>query len=526
MAKKPQETNLPLILALVFFILTTIAFGVMWYLSYSDTENLVAEAKKAKDEQAPLKNAARDAELKAIVYRLYMGLPTDPNDKSTFETEVKAGDVLSAEVKRINETVAKELGETDPDKLPDIYKLWSLDSTGKAGTPPAKGLLSLVGEIKKGRDDGIKAAADERAAYKAQIDSMKKAAGDLVAVQAKFQEQIDKLPRQFKDDLQKVKDDFDKRIDVFKSQEANSGKTIIGLQSEVDGLKAQIRRLNDQITDLQDNNRILQEKAGENRGDKFTYDEPQGKVLRKLKDGVVEINIGSAVNVRPGLTFTVLPSDFPEKGRQSRMRTLRIPDDRGGFKPVERFVPRGAIEVYEVLGPNLSLARITPGSELDPIRDGIGVGDLIYNATWRKGVADRVALIGIFDTNGDGIDDIETVVRDLTKMGVPVDAYFDMRKRVWVGTISERTRFIIQGYYPNNSAADPNRDEKTKLLGAMGTAVTEGKQKGADTVNFRDFFSRMGYKFRLDVSEDRINQATAPYLSNVGSSPIPMPSNP
>ena len=55
MARK-KETNVPLILALVLFILTTIAFGVMWYLSYSDTETFVANEKKAKDDLSKVRN--------------------------------------------------------------------------------------------------------------------------------------------------------------------------------------------------------------------------------------------------------------------------------------------------------------------------------------------------------------------------------------------------------------------------------------------------------------------------------------
>ena len=76
---------------------------------------------------------------------------------------------------------------------------------------------------------------------------------------------------------------------------------------------------------------------------------------------------------------------------------------------------KGTIEVIEVLVPTLSRARIT--SEGDYIRDGISEGDLLYNAVWRKGVADRIALAGIFDTNGDGTDDIVKVVRDLKRNG-------------------------------------------------------------------------------------------------------------
>ena len=37
-------------------------------------------------------------------------------------------------------------------------------------------------------------------------------------------------------------------------------------------------------------------------------------------------------------------------------------------------------------------------------------------------------------------------------------------------------------------------------------------------VNFRDFFPRMGYRVKLDVPEDRINQAVLRYLGGVGVS--------
>jgi hypothetical protein len=523
MAKK-KETNVPLILALVLFILTTIAFGVMWYLSYSDMETFVTNEKKAKDDLSKARNETREFELKARMYRVFLGM-AEADDVSTLNTDLKPGDAVTLELKKVNKAVEAKMGETDYDKLPAAFKFWPVGTDGKAEPAPDKGLLDAYSEI-KGKEVAYKAAEKERDAYKSQIDSMKTAITGLNKLQTDFQAQIDKLPKDFKDELKKVTDGFDARTKQYQASETTANTTINGLREEKDALNAKIRKLETQIADLQTNNQILLDRLGAAKADKFNYDEPQGKILRKLADGVVEINLGSAVNVRPGLTFTVLPSDFPEKGKQSRMKQLREPDGRGGFKAVERFVPRGAIEVYEVVGPNLSLARIQQGTELDPIRDGVGVGDLIYNATWRKGVADHIALLGIFDVNGDGVDDIETVVRDFNKMGIPVDAYFDMKKRAWVGQVTERTRFIVEGYFPINSASDPNRDEKTKLLGTMGEAVTEGRKKGADTVNFRDFFSRMGYKYRLDVSDDKINQATAPYLSNVGMNPIPMPPSP
>jgi hypothetical protein len=65
---------------------------------------------------------------------------------------------------------------------------------------------------------------------------------------------------------------------------------------------------------------------------------------------------------------------------------------------------------------------------------------------------------------------------------------------------------------------DPNRDEKTKLIDAMSQAVEAARQKNVQSVNFRDFFPRTGYKVKLDVPDDKINQATAPYLQGVSAS--------
>lgn len=524
MAKK-KETSTPLVFSLVFFILTTIAFGVMWYLAYSDQQTHIDAKTKAEKDLTSSRNQAREAELLARVYRLYMGVE-EGDDKTTIAAEAKPGDKIAAELKKITAAVDTKvtsqlrLKADDPQDKPlkeKVDGLWKVDGSNKAELPPTHGLVDLIADLAS-RDKAYKAAEDERESYKKQTADMKKAADELKAVATKFQKEIDALPSDVKAKVKVVTDGFDARTKKYQDAEKSANDKIAQITEDRDRLEGQVRKLKDQIATLQSDNQALLVRAqkGEGGKDAFVFDEPQGKILRKLPEGVVEINLGSTAGVRPGLTFTVLPTDFPEKGRSSRMRMLRVPDGRGGFKSVEQFVPKGSIEVYEVVGPTLSLARIQPGTELDPIRDGITVGDLLYNSVWRKGVADHIALIGIFDINGDGIDDIEGVVRDLTKMGIPIDAYYDMKKRQWVGQVTERTRFIVEGYKPITAGNDPLLEEKTKLLGAIDTAVKDGRQKGVTSVDFRDFFGRMGYKFRLDVSDDKINQATGPYLSNVG----------
>lgn len=251
----------------------------------------------------------------------------------------------------------------------------------------------------------------------------------------------------------------------------------------------------------------------------FAFDQPLGKILRR-KGNVVEINLGSSDNVKPGLTFSVQPSDTPERGLNSRMKMVRGPDGT----PVAMVIPKGMIEVIEVLGPNSSQCRIT--SEANTIRDGILTGDVLYNSAWRKGGADHVALYGIFDLDGDGIDDIRQLARDLTKMGVVVDAYYDLEQKKWVGNITERTIYAVEGIMPFKVIQAGESPGIVTAKGAVRSALEEArklsKDKGSKVVKMRDFFPRVGYKAKLDVSEEKIDQAASRYL--IGG-PIEEPKN-
>src|SRR5688500_18823598 len=99
MAKKPvKEGGTALICATVFFVLTTIAFGVLWY---TEMSNVAAEKQKA-DEATKAKAAAdgvlADARLDNTAYRLYFGIGDEEDVKQVTGWGEK-------EKKRVGETV-------------------------------------------------------------------------------------------------------------------------------------------------------------------------------------------------------------------------------------------------------------------------------------------------------------------------------------------------------------------------------------------------------------------------------------
>jgi len=521
MAKKAapgKETSLPLILALVFFVLTTITFGVLWYMQFADQEAKAKSVEDAKKESQAAREFAKKSEIKARLYRVYLGVD-EGDDKTQLVGEHKAGDELSIELKRINNELAKKMGLADATALPEELKIWGVDDNGKIGEPPTKAFVESVKDAVKERDAAKAEEVKTSALYKDAAKGYESSGKVLQEARALFAKSAEDLPKDFKTKLDAQIALFEGRKQKFIKDEAQGRLDLDAVLEAKGALERDQKRQKEQIGGLLDQIAILIKEQAKNQVNQFAFEEPQGKILRRPEPGVVEINLGSADLVRPGLTFTVLPNDYQEKGRQSRVRILRVPDERGQYKNVERFVEKATIEVIDVVGPHLARCRVT--QEYDPIRDGSAPGDLIYNSVWRKGTADHIALVGIFDINGDGADDIEGVIRDLNRMGIPVDAFYDLKQRKWVGQINEQTRYLVEGWYPANSANDPNREDKTKLISAMTDAVKLGRDKGVAVVKFQDFFPRMGYRVKLDLSVDKLNQATAPYLNRVASIDAP-----
>lgn len=536
--KAAKETSLPVIIALVFFVLTTIGLGVFCYVLYSDQEAKDQAVAKAT---ADLKNARQgetEAKQIALIHRLFAGLAEGDDLKDL--GEIKEGDKAFQELKRLNtlykdkapamlkaaaDRVAKDSKLDVATIALDEAPLWTteLDDRKLLKPPsPNTSLIDLAVRSQMLRHLALKQATDDRNAYLSTLKTLDETAKAYEAAKKDFTTKSVELPKTFKLHMDKLSAEAEARKQEYQKDVADARKSVDKLTTQLEGLNAEKRKMADDATRIKSdlNTALLKNQKDV---DPLQFDQPQGRITNRLANNIVEIDLGTNARVLPGLTFTVLPSDFPEKGRQSRMKVFRAPDQRGRYQSVEQFVPKATIEVMEVLGPTLSRARIT--AEYDDIRERAMTGDLLYNSVWRKGHADHIALVGIFDTNGDGTDDIAAVVRDLTKMGIPVDAYYNLQTKKWVGQINERTRYLVDGYTPLGNANDPNREARTALLGAINTAREEAKAKGITVVNFRDFFGKIGYRVQQDVPEERINQAAARYLGGLGVVDTPPPSS-
>jgi hypothetical protein len=510
-----SETKTPLVVALVFFILATLILGVTTYMGYGAAAVAEENAKKAGTEKNTVQTERDKDRERVLFYKVATGV-NSPEERTQFEAarfkdEIKAEHdrFMAAMADRAKTALTKAMNDISlrGDVQVPLASFFEWKTDGQTITAPPRPLV----------DAGIYAMAQQllaqnnlAVAEKNYADIRKSASDAINALSAaarEYKDATDKLPAQIAATVKKYEDSAaaEKAKYATDQQEARTK-----LQASADA-QAELAFQRDKERTAKQNYQAQVDRAIselESRTDPFQFDKPTGKILRRqLGNKQVEIDLGSADYLRPGIRFSVQPGDTVERGLGSRLKQVKGADG----KPEYRIQSKGNIEVVEVIGPHLAIARIT--DEFDEIRERIIGGDLLYNSAWRKGSADHVALFGIFDLDADGIDDIQLVVNNLTKAGIVVDAYFDLATLKWVGTINERTIFAVEGYYPVLKGLDGNADYKTRLIAAMDEAKKYVKERGAKVVKIRDFFPRIGYDVNLGITDDRINQAAAKYFT-------------
>jgi hypothetical protein len=517
------ESKAPLVVALSFFVLTTLILGVLTYMAYSDVATEKAARDQAeKDKQAAVSKATEE-QAKVLYYKTLVGTNTQEefdNLKNGGKEAVAKQEhdafraALVNRLKGVETRAAKDFVGTGKTFALPPEQVVAWNWTGTLENPPQVPMIDAVANGYAQRMLGAvrletetKALDQARQTYETALKraqdaeaGFKKLSADFPAQVAEVQKKADELvqaTRQvFASDTKSYTEDMKKKAEALEMERIRLRE----MAAKAEGLTRRVEAAEDAVANTQD---------------PYQYDRPHGKILRK-SGNVVDINIGSADNVRAGLTFSVFPGDTPTVGFSGRQRPRTGPDGRPvmeGNRPVMDVQPKGTIEVIAVLGANLSQARVT--NNPDPIRDAIMASDVLYNPAWKKGAADHVALFGVFDMDADGSDDVKRLVADLTRMGIVVDAYFDLETRKWVGQVTEQTTYAVEGYFPVLVGGDPLAAAKSDLTQALIDARNHAKEKGVQVVKARTFFPRVGYRIRLDINGDTINRAYNRYLQTL-----------
>lgn len=528
-SKPAGEGKMGLIIALAFFVIASIALGVFAYQFNSQVEDANNKAKEAADKEKRATDLLQAANRRVAMYKSFVGGETflSPEEKTALDA-AQATDPLRAEqqalITRVRDDLRKVQGVGQFDA--DNFIRWDWPAGGKLAASPVSAqnrattlpqeAVKLVAsaETLRGQASTAKQNADAAlAAYNAAakeytdaktlldmartdtVNEKNKVVGDLAAAKAAAAKAYD-------DEFTRVRGDLKK---------AELGRNT-ALQ-EKDQLGTALAETSEKL-------KITQQKARATEETNLPFDLPKGRIVSR-KGNVVEINLGRADRLEAGVRFSVQPLDYQDKGEQSRIR--QVFDDKGRplrdteGNPIKRPQPKGEITVIEILGDNLAKAIVR---ELDDVREPVMAEDLLYNASWTRGATQRVVLVGIFDKDGNGTDDIRQVAEELGKSGVTVDGYWDLATRKWaIGGPSSRTAYVIVGESPENKAsliADGLLKERIAITESIRAAIAEAKKAGAEELNYLKYFPRIGYKVAYGLSDDTINQAAAKYLQAGG----------
>lgn len=457
------DSNTGLIVTLVFFVLATLTLGVFTYFGYDGQIKLAEDAKKAKAESAKASKERDEERTRRLVYAIAAG--ADQTGDQQALNQLKAGnkaafDQAVASLKEVKWDAALDRpGET----LIDLFgKLRKDTDTARAAQRTAEAGFA---EAQKTFDGDRKALNDQLAKARDDLrDAQNKAVADL---QAEKKSYLDRVTAFDKDISQELANQRAGRADDQAAAERESRRlaaTIKGKDEQIAARDAKIAPPNSLEADV-----------------------PKGQILRVDRDsGMVYINLGSADYLKPQVTFSVLPPHT--SGRTAANREAKA-----------------TVEVVQILEPHLAMARIV--SSTNAMRDPILAGDLVFNPSWNPSQREHVALVGIFDLDGDGRDDTAEVVRNLEKQGIVVDAWLDLRERKIKPEggpgITERTTYLILGdrpQIPAAVAAQAGKDGENTIFDAFTSVSAKiaeiekvAKEKGVQPVAFRRYLSLVGY---------------------------------
>jgi hypothetical protein len=522
------ESNTGLVVSLVIFILLTIGLGVTTYLGFAGQEDYKKQADDQKQQADAAKKKAQAEEAQKLALRLAMGIG-DASDKTAFSAiKTSGGADLSAQVAKISDAISGNLrAMADNPALVELIPRLKDNANAKwdvqVSDTPAKTFAGLVDDMTKafkaqlGRHQANTVTHTED---KSNLDrriqelegkvaeantALKKAHDDLVRVQNEKAEsavQASNKIKQLSEQVALVTNEKDNLNAAMSADLRRRDLTIDSMTKVRDNFRSRVGPILEhlekikldrpEIRELAELHELLLKQFESVQA--LSNDTPKGTIVKIDRvTGTVYVNLGSADYIRPGVTFSVLPAGSTGKAAASRER-------------------KGAIEIVAILEPHLSAAKLVEAT--NAVRDPMLPGDLLFNPAWNPNQREHVAIAGIIDINGDGIDDTQQMIRDLERQGVVVDAFLDLKERAIKGPgISEKTTYLILGekpVLPPNVQLDNNPLTQAALdvIGKMEEMKNKTKELGGQSVNYRRFLTLMGFKLPKGMDNQEISASS------------------
>lgn len=523
--KEQAKPSTVLIIFLVFFILLSIGLGVAAYYGYEGQNKLKEEASNAKKGVTTQKNL--DDYRMGVIRLLGTAVGQD----------VEADDVVraTAALEEVVKPEGSKYNEKDRKIWADLFK----EMTEKKD--PVTQEIDLVYDAneKKFKDNyRAKYAAAMKSLHDAKTQ-LEKTRSDLKQERAKYDEYEKKNEANAKDRANQIAkwgnaatkasaEKFASFHDLVKiNQEIQSEKfdadaKLKAKEEELSIEKTRYQKLLESIEKKAPGVDVaLQKRNGEqhalmldlSRGIPL-WDRPLGKITRvDLERRQVYINLGSALGVRPELTFAVFADDGKgnaDKFLKATIEVIRVIDGQTSLCRLT--------SLYDAAGSEIAMNDPTAGRTAREVETAIREGDLIFNMFWNT----HVAIAGNINFTGFPIDapseqmrQIEMFTQLMARMNIRTDALLDLNDGQMKGTISNKTRFLILGdiAYPK----DPNDEAQKERAKVINDGIAAMKktaiENGLFLISAENFTIAAGYRKARNANNAELGKfgATVPF---------------
>ncbi|MCE9553667.1 MAG: hypothetical protein K8T91_09890 [Planctomycetes bacterium] len=431
-----NRPNLGLQIALIIFVLITIALAVSTFMFYK--ENQESQLAKSSAEELAAKETQKRVAINTVLNLAKESLGRGPLDEDKQKSDVDQIKEEHERDKALYGATFPEVAQTYPQMLKSAADAY-LILQGKLADQE-KTIARLESEKLEEKEKTKIAAAKFNKEFEAQT-------GELLADRSKFGEERKS----------------------FEGEKATLAHTIEEKNKQATDAAAKAAKEQEArdkaIKELQDENKT--DKSTIEEFQKVDYNAPDGTIVRvNQREHTVWIDRGRADGIKPQMIFSVYD---------------RSASNIAG----ENVKQKGAIEVIRILDAHLSEATITK----DDIKDPLMKEDKIMNPSFRAGKPERFAVAGFIDLDGDGQSDLNRLLTLISNNGGIVDAMIDDEGKM-TGLVTPATKVLVLGDRPTENVKSP---EALKSFTRMMKDANEAK---VNTMTLPDFVKYMGYQGR------------------------------
>ncbi len=284
--------------------------------------------------------------------------------------------------------------------------------------------------VQDAADAKVATAQNAQQIAETSLDQKNKEVAKLDTDYQTFRAEMNQTNEENRDKLTKTAQDFDAFRQTARTEANQLVSKTKQMQSTIDTQKLQLNQL---------------------RADKF--ETTQGEIRYVVAGGnVVTINLGSADELRPGVTFGVIDGD------ETRLQDAKV---------------KATIQVSQVQGPHLAQGRVVARPD---ISSPIIPGDKIFSPFWAPGRVVKIAIAGNIDIDGDGRSDNAAIKGQILAAGAEVTAEISSTGAV-TGQLDPTIRFLVVGQDP-----DATNDQNAQAIATLGNVKARAAELGLTVI--------------------------------------------